>query len=350
MGVKTIQLTKKIESIEHLKNQQMIIDTNLLLYNYIYAINKSGTVYIDKNGNNINHIYAILNIISLFTNNRIFPIFVFDGSPPECKEIVKKRLIKRKIIQENYERSELPIGEKIQIFANNINLTFKKIKECIEIIELCGYPHVISYEEADSQCIAIAKYFGIPNILSRDKDLLMYNFGNVYCDIINQKKQVAYYNSINILTDYNLKCHDIRQKHNLEPINFTHEHFMLFSICLGTDYIAPNEGNTRIKLAKNVAFELFVKSDLDLNKFIDLCNEYKKESVPLNMAENCQYILDYYKNTLVYNPAYLNIKFKYFNKKKLMNVLNTKYNINTQNITSYIKIIEKGESYFLHLL
>jgi flap endonuclease-1 len=82
----------KTESIDILVGKPIIIDIMLYIYKYIIGIRNNGNDIINEEGNSLNHIYAINNLIKIYSEKGILPICVFDGKSPDIKkDAVDKR-------------------------------------------------------------------------------------------------------------------------------------------------------------------------------------------------------------------------------------------------------------------
>jgi flap endonuclease-1 len=68
------------------KNKSIAIDTSLVIYKYITAIRKSGKDLLSIDGHITSHLHGILYLINKLLSNKITPIFVFDGKPPNFKK------------------------------------------------------------------------------------------------------------------------------------------------------------------------------------------------------------------------------------------------------------------------
>jgi 5'-3' exonuclease len=88
--------------INEIRGQSCIIDGMQHIYSQLIYMRSKGKEIINKNGQNISHIYGLLNSLTYYLKNGIIPIFIFDGKAPDIKR--KKIDERRKNLKENLKK------------------------------------------------------------------------------------------------------------------------------------------------------------------------------------------------------------------------------------------------------
>ena len=324
-------IIKKIP-LSDIKGKPVFIDTMLYIYKFIIGIRNSGSDIKLKSGKNVTHLYAIYNLVKNYISEDILPIFIFDGFSPEIKkkEVEKRRndTIKAKnnlktidISKDNNENAY------IKNFKRSFSLDTNMIQECKMFLDLLGIPYCTAFQEADSQCASLSYYYStITNgVISEDSDIMIFGSPILIRDI-DFKSQNKYCNIIylnDIMLYLQNKTNEIRIEYNLDPIIFTRENFIDFTIIMGNDYnngIRCAGGNNR-----NLIFKLFVKNDLKIENFIAYLYQVNiklnkiKFYIPENFIEKILIARTNYNNASVYEPNDINI---YMNKPDVNKIKN----------------------------
>lgn len=333
------------ESLDKLRGKPIIIDVMLYIYKYIIGIRNTGHDILDSNGVNINHIYAMYNLVKNFSENGILPIFVFDGKSPEIKkDIIDKRKLhveiadgKRKLFEtqmlennydENIDNSDI-LNEYIKNFKRSFTINTDIINDCKYFLDILGIPYVDSIGEADSQCTSISHYYKnvISGVLSEDSDILIFGGHTLFRDFDFKLKNIKMLEIDKILNYLQNKTNGICKTNFKKKIIFTLDNFIDFTIILGNDYghgIRCSGGNNREKL-----FELFILNDCNITKFIahlyqinKICGQIKYY-IPEQFIEKWVLSKNNYKNAEIVDPSEIDI---YMKLPKLMEL--KKYLIN----------------------
>lgn len=230
------------------------IDASILLYKYRHVSN------IDESFVN-SHIIGFLNRIKYYIKNKITPVFIFDGIPPEQKKITlkKRQTIKRKIYEKieilqdlsaNNEIEQKEIDKEINNLSRQIiNVTKTHITEVKTLLDILGINYYDAPDEAEKYCVFLQQNKIIDYIVTDDTDIFTFGGVNVLKSSIKNDL---------IETDI--------QKF-LQKIDYTKLKFIDFCILSGCDYLSyvPN-------LAINTVYTLFKKFDniediIKLNKY-----------------------------------------------------------------------------------
>ena len=334
----------KIESIDKLKGKPIIIDAMLYIYKYIIGIRNNGRDILNSNGKNINHIFAIYNLVKIFSENGILPICVFDGKAPEIKkECIEKRkqiigiadekckaILEAQLEAQLQNQSELNDNnlenddtEYIKNFKKSISINTEIINDCKYFLSSLGIPYINSIGEADSQCTILSHYYKnvISGVLSEDSDVLIFGGHKLYRDFDFKSNTIKSLDLNDIIAFFQKKVDTICSTLFKKSFEFTINNFIDFTIILGNDYnhgIRCGGGNNREKI-----FELFVLNNCDIIKFIAHLYQINnilgiiKYYIPENFIEKWVYSKNNYSDAEIINPADINI---YMNKPNRENI------------------------------
>jgi 5'-3' exonuclease len=361
----------KTELIDVLVGKPIIIDIMLYIYKYIIGIRNNGNDIINEEGNNLNHIYAINNLIKLYSEKGILPICVFDGKSPDIKKdaVDKRKIIinisdekckmleiKIKLNDDNWydnfgEENDIELNEYIKNFKKSFIMNTEIINECKYLLSCYGIPYVDSVNEADSQCSVLSHYYKniIPGVLSEDSDILIFGSHMLYRDIDFKLNQVKSINIDDIMNYLQEKTNNICSEHFKKQIKFTKDNFVDFTIILGNDYnygVRCSGGTNREKI-----FELFVLNDCNVINFIAHLYQINKISgnikyyIPENFIEKWVKSQFNYKEAKTFDPSEIIIHMKTPNFIELQSFLSDK-KININQIELISNIINKMYHYY----
>jgi hypothetical protein len=243
MGVKylnkfLIGQCQKAITLTHMsdvRNKTIVVDTNIYLYKF-------------SMGNSlIENMYLML---SLFEQNNITPIFIFDGKPPsEKKKLIDKRykergtaeaeyceLIKKMESQQLSSTKRKELTSKLNILKRKcIHISRSDIEDVRALITSYGFTHIQAPKEADELCSIFVKSGKAWACLSEDMDLLVHGTPRVlrYLSLINQT--FVLYDTMSILNyldvsqaEFVMLCVMCGTDYNTETSNNIHDIFWLF--------------------------------------------------------------------------------------------------------------------------
>ena len=332
--------------IDKLKGKPIVVDIMLYIYKYIIGIRNTGRDITSINGDNINHIYAIYNLVKNFSDNGILPICVFDGKSPEIKKdsVEKRKLIseiageKCKLIESTMNDDEndndIISAEYIKNFKKSVAINTSIVNECKLFLDFLGIPYVDSFGEADSECAGISHYYKniISGVLSEDTDVIIFGGTVLYRDFDLKTNTVKMLELEKILLYLQQKTNIICRKLLKNPLIFTIDNFIDFTIILGNDYghgIRCSGGNNREKL-----FELFVLNNFNIINFVAHLYQINKHIgfikyyIPEYFIEKWVISKDNYKNAEIIDPSSIKIHMSMPNYEELKQyLLINKFNI-----------------------
>ena len=267
MGIKNLHkfleqhITNKecIKNIETsvLEDRVIVYDVSIFLYQFICAIRNSSTDLYSIDGQVITHIKGLITKIFGILKQKILPIFVFDGKPPEMKNQTldirndKKSnanntsdVIRKKIHKLSKELKKMPetieevnlLKKQFEEYTNlqkelrksmktSTGISKKQIDDCVELLQLLGMPHFIADGEADPYCAELVKSKVAFAVSTEDMDLL--SFGAT--------RMIRKLKSNGSCTMYNLDL-------ILSDLKLSYEQFVDVCILLGCDYTCTITG------------------------------------------------------------------------------------------------------------
>lgn len=236
-------------TINKYKNKTIAIDANLMIYKMVYAIRLNG--YDIKNNNIIvTHIHSLLLKIRGFIKYNITPIFVFDNIAPSIKQLtLDKRKEFHNIMNIKYYKAVTQDEKKKYYFAKS-EITYKEIKECIELIKLFNYTVIEAPEEADSQLANLMKNNKVDYIATDDMDILVFGGNKILKNFtVSDKKKIQ---EINL---------DVFKK----SAKLTQNQLIDLGILLGCDYCPCMKGIGPVgaynKIQKYYTIEKIIKKE-----------------------------------------------------------------------------------------
>jgi 6-pyruvoyl-tetrahydropterin synthase len=254
MGIKnlnTLLLEKcpnamKTISLKELTDKTIVIDISIYIFKY--ALNNCL----------LENIYLM---ISIFLQNNINPIFVFDGkTPTEKKELVKLRREKRLDMIHEYNDLENKINDMMDEFDKKeilecMNLLKKKIinisktdfDNIKQMITAFGLTYYEAPNEADEMCAYLCIKCDVYACLSEDMDMFVYGCPRILKSISLFNQTVMLYEQADILDKFQL----------------TQPEFREICVLSGTDYNCSIEHDTAVQMPT-------------LKKSIKLFDTYKK--------------------------------------------------------------------------
>lgn len=179
------------------------IDCSILLYKFKYACKAENS-----------HLVGIANRVKFYVMNGILPVFIFDGVPPEAKNITleKRQAIKQKIytrldelkekVPKNQEE-ENEINNEIEKLQSQIIIVKKyHVDQCKEFLEKSGIPYFTAPNDAEKYCAFLQKNSLVNYTVTDDSDALTFGCSHVLKTSIN--KQITEINLEKLLLDIDM--------------------------------------------------------------------------------------------------------------------------------------------------
>ena len=217
-------------TLNDLRNKKIAIDISIFLYQF------KGTDALLVN---------IYQMIMMFREYHIVPIFVFDGTPPEEKiEILNKRDETKRIAQKKCEALEfqLQTGELLdetekRDLENQLKETQKKciritnanIRDVKALINILGVSFVEATGEADELCVYLVKKKHAWACMTEDMDMFVYGCQRVIRCFDLEKGTALLYTTVNILKNLKMSQSEFREVCLLAGTDYNKTRFNIFS-------------------------------------------------------------------------------------------------------------------------
>ena len=328
MGIKNLfKLIKKFapnsiqyNSITDYKYKYIVLDANMIIYQYVIAIRNSGKDLCNDKGQITSHILGVISKSLMLLKNKIIPIYIFDGKAPKLKlsTINKRKKLKDKNVKKLSECSDEK--EKIKYFKRSFYLKNEQILEVKNVLQLLGIPTITSNSEADPLCAKFVKKNLAYGVSSEDMDLL--TFG---CPILIRKLKKGKKNSII----------EIHLNKVLDELNLNMNQFIDLCILLGSDYlpsikkIGPNKAYNIIKKYKSI--ETFLSEDIKVkNNYFEIPEKY-----------NYKLVQNFFKNPPINDVKIKKIKYNNPRFDKFYDLMYFNFNFEKSKIDKYINLFKK---------
>ena len=248
MGIKSLtQTIKKYapNAINHdnlykLSGKKVAVDASLIIYQQLLS-NRKG-FFRNKEGKITNHItgvfYKIMNYISL----NIDLLFVFDGKPPENKQLcIQGRKDKSQKAKESYNQTENE-EEKQKLDKASTRITKEMIDDIKHLLNLLGVPYIHpEVGEGEAYASELCRVGYVDYVLTEDMDTMVYGCPKLIRNCV--EKDLKRKDIISIFTFEEV----------IRGLDLTYDKFIDFCILCGCDYCptVPKIGNiTALKLIR----------------------------------------------------------------------------------------------------
>lgn len=322
------------------------VDTSGIIHKWAIGIRNSGDDMRNDNGEPISHLFAIVKSVTIFLENGILPIFVFEGKPPEVKKsILDTRSNRRTDAEEKCQQSDKNSKEYIRNFKRSYKLSHSQSHDCQKLLSFMGIPFVKSVGEADPQCAVISCHNDITGVVSEDSDMTVFGAKCQLKDFSAKKSQVTIITRYNIMIFLLTKANTIRTRYNLAPLHqITHAHYVEFANLIGSEYV--NELHIKNVTVEKM-FEYYVINDLCVEKTI----QYMKDigfSVHDDFLEYFRKACHEYLEAEAKDPEKINYNMSQPDREGLLAYLCGDNNLKRQDVTYLASLLNK--MYITHTL
>ena len=309
MGVNiTGLLSKKIISLDDLKNKRIAVDASIFLYQFLTTIRqRDGTPLMDSKNRVTSHLAGLFSRNCNLIKNGLKLIYVFDGEPPKLKEEEhEKRKKNKEEAKAKYEiaKKKKDIAEMKKFAARTTKLTKDMVEDAKSLIEAFGLPIIQAPSEGEAQAAYLAKNNEAYAVASQDADSLLFASPNLIrnLSVSGKKKRIKkeFYETITPEL--------ISLTETLEKLQINQDQLIILGMLVGTDY---NVGGIK-GIGKKGALKLVTKykdfdelfKDVKWNDYFnvdweDIFNLFKKMPVEKDYS----------------------LKFNQINKEKIIKIL-----------------------------
>lgn len=225
------------------------LDGVLALYKFCIAT-------IDTQYSKVGHLFACFFKTLSMLRYGIMPVWVFDGKPPEIKQMTLDERRKNKDIAYSKLSDEyLSSDDKKKLEKRTFTVTNKLVDDVKELLGLLGIPYIVAPGEAEAQCVALNKAKIAHGVVTEDWDAILFGCKKMLKDFSNK--------SVNNVTE-------IKTKKLLKKLDMTHEQIIDLSSILGNDYCSGIIG-----LKPLDAYHIYKECNFNMPKFLSLLRSEK---------------------------------------------------------------------------
>jgi flap endonuclease-1 len=256
LGVNLRDLVPKTAvRLEDLGGKSIAIDAYNALYQFLAIIRQpDGTPLKDGSGRVTSHLSGLLYRTSNLVEMGIKPVYVFDGVPPELKELeIKRRARVKEVAAVRYERA-LKEGkmEEARVYAQATSrLKDYMAEDSKRLLDLMGIPWVQAPSEGEAQAAYLAKRGHTDYCASQDYDSLLFGAPRLVRNVtISGRRRLP---SKNVFVEVVPEIVELDQV--LKQCGITYEQLVDVGVLIGTDFNPDGiEGlgpKTALKLIKD---------------------------------------------------------------------------------------------------
>jgi flap endonuclease-1 len=241
-----------------LKDRVIAIDAHNVLHQFLSSIRqRDGTPLKNSRGEITSHLTGIFHRTANLVEEKIRPIYVFDGKPHPLKEKTLAARRKRKEIAEKEWKEALKAGDlkKAKTKAQQTSrVTDEIISQSKELLDALGIPYIQAPSEGEAQASIIVKKGDAYAVGSQDYDCLLIGSPILVRNLTSSERRKL--PGKEAYTKVYPK--QIRLKSNLKSLGITQKQLVDMAILIGTDFndgikgIGPKKSLDLIKKNGNV--------------------------------------------------------------------------------------------------
>ena len=179
MGVQLGPLLPRREvELEELRGKRVAVDALNFLYQFLAIIRqRDGEPLKDSRGRITSHLSGLFYRTANLIEAEIYPIYVFDGKPPELKRrTLEERRVLRERAAEEWERAlrEGRLEEARRYAAQAATVEEEVVRDAKRLLELMGLPFVQAPSEGEAQAAHLVRKGEAWAVASQDFDSLLF--------------------------------------------------------------------------------------------------------------------------------------------------------------------------------
>lgn len=329
MGVNLSGVVKgKETALEDLGGKTIGIDAYNTLYQFLSTIRDrfTGEPLRDSEGRITSHLSGLFYRTAKLIENRIEPVFVFDGEPPWFKkETLESREEMRKEARKKWEQA-LRNGEieMVKTYAQGaLKLTEEMVEDSKKLLEAMGVAWVQAPSEGEAEAAFLTKKNKLWSVGSQDWDSLLFGATRLIRNLtITGKRKLPKKEKYVIVVPEIIELDAV-----LSELEITHDQLIILGILIGTDY---NPGGIKGIGPKNA---------LKLAKTYKTIEEVMKH-VEWNFDISASEIFEFFKNPPVQD---VEIKKHKLNPEKIKEKLVEEHGFSEERVEGVIKKLEEVE-------
>ncbi|TDA29352.1 MAG: flap endonuclease-1 [Hadesarchaea archaeon] len=179
MGVQLGPLLPRREvGLEELRGRRVAVDAMNFLYQFLSIIRqRDGEPLRDSRGRITSHLSGLFYRTANLLEAEIYPIYVFDGKPPELKRgTLEERRVVREKAAEEWERAlrEGRLEEARRYAAQAARVEEQVVEDAKRLLRLMGLPFVQAPSEGEAQAAHLVRRGDAWAVASQDFDSLLF--------------------------------------------------------------------------------------------------------------------------------------------------------------------------------
>ena len=282
----------KEDVIKNYFGRIIAIDASMSLYSFLVAVRMDGaTMLTNEAGETTSHLQGMFQRTVRLIENRVKPIYVFDGKPPTLKsgELAKRSKKRAEAAEEEKAAVEEGNKETVEKLAKqSVRVTRTHNDECKKLLRLMGVPVVEAPSEAEAQCAALVKAGKAYATGTEDMDALTFGSPVMVRHLTFSEAR-------------KLPIVEINLARVLESLKLNMDQFIDLCILCGCDYCDRIKG-----IGEKRAFELITKYG-SLEKVLENLDK-EKHPVPPNFPY--EDIREIFRKPAVADPNTLELKWE----------------------------------------
>ncbi len=171
------EIRKQVD-LKQLQGRIIAIDAYNALYQFLASIRQpDGTPLMDSKGRITSHLSGLFYRTINFLEEKIWPVYVFDGKTPEMKllEIARRRKHREEALERWVKALERGDKEEARKYAKRaLFLTSEMVEDAKRLLTLMGVPWVQAPAEGEAQAAYMAKKGSVWAAGSQDYDALLF--------------------------------------------------------------------------------------------------------------------------------------------------------------------------------
>ncbi len=248
----------QIIDLDHLRFKVVAIDAYNALYQFLAAIRQpDGTPLMDSKGRVTSHLSGLFYRTINLAEHGVKPVYVFDGKPPEMKqiEIERRRRVKAEAVkkyEEAVKRGDMEAARRYAQMA--ARLTDDMVRDAKRLLDAMGIPWVQAPAEGEAQAAYMARKGDAWTAASQDYDSLLFGSPRLVRNLaITGRRKLP---RKNVYVE--VKPELIELDKLLKALGITREQLIALGILVGTDYnpdglrgVGPKTALKRVKAYKD---------------------------------------------------------------------------------------------------
>ncbi|MEM3832125.1 MAG: flap endonuclease-1 [Thermoprotei archaeon] len=229
-------ITRKTLTLQQLRDKSIAIDGYNALYQFLTVIRQpDGTPLMDSHGRITSHLSGIFYRTINLLEEGIKPAYVFDGKPPEIKEmeIARRKSLKEEAIKKYEEALQTGDLKAAKMYAMQAaRLKEDMVDEVKKLLDAMGTPWVQAPSEGEAQAAYLAMKGDVWASASQDYDSLLYGAPRLVRNLtISGKRKLPRIEEYVEVQPELVYLDDV-----LRQLRVTREQLIDIAILIGTDY------------------------------------------------------------------------------------------------------------------